>query len=108
MEEDVKEETQEKEAQPEAKETVEKTEKKEEIRATSLIDDANTAAERLEKANVKQEELLAKQEQLMAKEALGGRAEAGAQSEKKKPLSDLEYAKEFRKGNIDMEEVFPK
>jgi len=73
--------------------------------STKLIDDANSAAERLETANKKQEELLNKQEQIMAKQALAGRADAGQQSEKKEEVSDTEYAKMFREGKIPLTDV---
>lgn len=42
-----------------------------------VVERANVAAQRLEDANRKKEELLAREEQLYAKKLLGGRAEAG-------------------------------
>ena len=48
-----------------------------EIGKVGMIDRAIEAAERLEIANRKQEELLMRQEELMAKQALGGFSEAG-------------------------------
>lgn len=52
-------------------------------KTVGLVEGANVAAERLETANKKQEELLDRQEELMAKQALGGRTEAGQQQEEK-------------------------
>ena len=68
---------------------------------TTLVDEANTAAERLEKANERKTELLRQEEELMAKKALGGRAEAG--QVEKKELTPQEYADEVMKGNIPKE-----
>ena len=76
--------------------------------STKLIEHANEAAERLEKANAKQEELLIKQEELMAKQALGGRTEGGILKEKDKPISDKDYAKMFRDGEIPLSDVLQK
>ena len=76
-------------------------------KATSLIDDAHSAAKRLEEANKKQEELLNRQEQIMAKQRLGGRSEIN-KIEKPAPLSDKEYAEKFRRGEIPLDEVLPK
>lgn len=104
MEEDVKEETQEKETQPEAEETVEKTEEKEK----SLAEELREEREKLEKERKKVKAENDRTEILKAKEALGGRAEAGGEAEKKEPLSDREYAEKFRRGEIDMSEVLPK
>jgi len=56
-----------------------------------LIDKANSAAERLEKANKKQEELILRQEEITAKQMLSGRADAGQTSEKKEE-TDKEYS----------------
>ena len=66
-------------------------------KASTLVDDANTAAERLEKANERKAELLRQEEELMAKKALGGRAEAG-----QAPVVKEETAIEYR-DRIDKE-----
>ena len=47
---------------------------------TALVDGAHTAAERIEAANKKLEELLNRQEDLDAKRRLGGTTEAGGES----------------------------
>ena len=51
--------------------------KEEKEQKPTLIDDADKAAERLEKANKEFSELLKRQEQLAAREKLGGRTSAG-------------------------------
>jgi len=63
-----------------------------EPQATGLIDGANAAAERLEKANQKQEELITRQEELTAKQMLAGTADAGKEPEVKEETA-AEYAK---------------
>jgi len=50
---------------------------KEEVEDTSIVAKANEAADRLEKANAKQEELLNRQAEQYAKERLGGQTDAG-------------------------------
>ena len=69
-------------------------------KATTLVDEANAAAERLEKANERNAELLRQQEELMAKKALGGRSEAG-QTPVKKEIDAEQYAKDVLAGKID-------
>lgn len=69
---------------------------------TPMIDAANKAAERLEKANEEQKEILARQEELMAKNALGGKAEAGETNEKKEE-TPAEYAKRVMSGEVENE-----
>ncbi len=64
------------ETTPETKET-EEEEKVEEPTTTPLIDIANAAAERMEKANVETARLQKAQAERDAKEILGGRAAAG-------------------------------
>lgn len=57
-------------------------------------DAANAAAERLEKANEKKENLIAKAK-------LAGVAEAGQETKKKEPLSDIEYAEAMERGEVN-------
>lgn len=64
-------------------------------KTTPLIDIANVAAERMEKANLKTEELLNRQEQMDARRALGGRSEAGGEPAKKS--EDEEWAEDAKK-----------
>lgn len=77
-----------------------KTEQKTEVQNTSsLIEQALRAAERLEAANSKQEELLKKQELLQARSMLGGRSEAGIVVEKKEE-TPAEYTKRIMSGKL--------
>ena len=46
----------------------------------SMVEDANAAAERLEKANAEHERLILKEEKLIAEKALGGKTEAGSKA----------------------------
>ena len=66
-----------------------------------LIDKANIAAERLEKANEEQDRLLRRQEEMMAAQKLAGTAEAGIVKPKEPPMSDQDYAKALMKGDVD-------
>ena len=65
--------------------------------ASTLVDDANLAAARLERANKEQAKLLARQEALKVEQTLGGKAEAGPV---KTELSDEEYAKKVLAGEL--------
>ncbi len=69
--------------------------------STSLIENASAAAERLEKANAKQEELLNRQEEIMAKQTLAGRAEGGISEKPKEKLSDEDYATALLEGKVN-------
>lgn len=71
--------------------------------AAGLVDKAYSAAERLELANRKTEELLARQEALYSKQLLGGRADAGQQV---KPKTTEDIAQE--KADAVMQKWFPK
>ena len=71
------------------------------LETDSIIDRAHQAAERLEKANAKQEELLKKQEDLMARQVLAGRSEAGGEPAKKKQITDEEYAEKAISGEFN-------
>jgi len=66
-------------------------------KATSLVDDANTAAERLEKANERKTELLRQEEELEARKALGGRSEAGQAPVEPKEETPKEYRERIEK-----------
>lgn len=61
-----------------------------------MIDKANAAAERLEKANEERERLIVREEALRVKETLGGKAEAGQTQNKEQ--SDEDYAKQVMNG----------
>lgn len=60
------------------------------IKEPTPIEQANAAAERLEKANAKAEEI-------QVKARLGGVTDAGVEPEVPKEISDTEYMKEFVK-----------
>ena len=61
------------------------------------VKNINSAAERMEAANRKQEELLNRQEELLAKQKLMGRANAG--NSQKKEETPEEYADKVWKGD---------
>ena len=69
---------------------------------TSVIEDANQAAARLEKANKEHRELMEKQEQIYAQQKLGGRSEAGHVSEKPKEETPQEYANKVLHAQIPL------
>ena len=67
-------------------------------KSTPMIEAANEAAERLEKANLKNEELLAKQESLAVEKSLGGSAEAGAVAKEETPE---DYARKVMANEVE-------
>ena len=75
-------------------------------KATSPIDRANEAAERLEAANKQMQENLNRQEELYAKQQLEGKAEAG-KPEEKRDETPAEYRKrveaEIRAGKTEFD-----
>lgn len=71
------------------------------VEPIATIDKANEAAERLERANKKKEELLLREEKLEVNRRLGGTSEAGATKLKKKELSPEEYADLVMKGEVN-------
>lgn len=79
--------------------------KKEETKEekTTIIDDAKTAAERLEAANKETKELLKKAEDLEAKKILGGKSEAGEAPKKEEEISNKDYAKQALEGKFNDE-----
>ena len=64
------------------------------------IVDANAAAERMEEANKKTEELIERQEDFAAARAIDGKAEAGQGPAKKTPETDEEYVEKFKHGEV--------
>ncbi|KKL81881.1 hypothetical protein LCGC14_1990340 [marine sediment metagenome] len=64
---------------------------------TTLISQADLAAERLEKANERQAELLRQQEDLEARKALGGGSEAGQAPVEPKEETSKEYRERVEK-----------
>jgi len=71
------------------------------VEPIATIDKANEAAERMERANKKKEELLLREEKLEVNRRLGGTSEAGATKLKKKELSPEEYADLVMKGEVN-------
>jgi len=79
---------------------------KEEVKTPDLIDNANNAAERLEKANAQLDLLIAKQERMNVEHRLGGNTEAGSIG-KSQDERDLEEAKAFLRGTGLEKDAFP-
>jgi len=94
---DEKEETKEEKS----KTTEEDTGKGDKPQMPALIEQANTAAERLELANKKREEILQRQEELMAHQRLGGYSEAGMHEQKKEETAE-EYSDRVLKGEVNL------
>lgn len=65
-----------------------------------LIQKANEAAERIEKANKEMDELLKKQELLLAEQRLQGRSFAGGENQPKK-MTPEEYARAAMRGEVN-------
>ncbi len=70
-------------------------------KATTLVDDANTAAERMEKANERKSELLRQEQELEAKKTLSGKAEGEVKRPEPKKETDEEYADRVRSGEAN-------
>ncbi len=90
-------ETKEKTEEKKPEESTRDTKEGDKPKTSTLIDDANSAAKRLEEANERKAELLRQEEEFAAKRALGGRAEAG-----QTPVVKEETAIEYR-DRIDKE-----
>lgn len=91
----------EKETKQEPETPVETKNVRSEPETTPVIDNANTAAERMEAANKERKELLDREEAIMAKRRLGGTSEAGGQQAKKEPETDVEYAEKIMAGEAN-------
>ena len=74
-------------------------ETKEEKKPSAAVQKAIDAAERLEAANKKHEELLAREEELQVNRVLGGRGEVEPTPPKKEETAQ-EYAKRIMNGNV--------
>ena len=87
---------------PETTEEVseEKKEAADAVSPSNMVDNANDAAARLERANAKKEKLLDREEALRVKDALGGKAEATSQT---KEESDEDYAKKVMANDMEAE-----
>lgn len=68
------------------------------------IQEANEAAERIEKANKKFEELITRQEAMMVENKLSGKAEISEKKEEPKEETDAEYANRIMAGEADGKE----
>jgi len=110
MEEDVsqtgqgipKQETEEKvEEKTEEKPEVSPPVKREKEKTYNVIDEANKAAARIEKANREAQKLNEQRELLIAQERLGGVAEAGRVSLPEKEADPIEYAKKVWRGEAN-------
>ena len=77
------------------KEEDKKPDKEQEKAKPTLVDEANKAAERVEAANKKTEELLERQEKAVNEGILAGRADAG-DSGPKKETEDEKYKREAK------------
>jgi hypothetical protein len=71
-------------------------------KSTSIIEEANKAAERLERANAEQRMLLERNEEFIALQRLGGRTEGGQAPIPVKEESPQEYAKKILEGKIPL------
>ena len=89
------------EEQEEEKPTTENTGGRDKPATTPIIDKANEAAERMEKATAKMDEALTRQEQIIAFNKLGGTTEAGLMPDTPKVLSDTEYAEALQRGEVN-------
>lgn len=69
--------------------------------AASIVERAEQAAERMEKAQEEYAKLVARNEEITAKQRLGGKSDAGVQPEKSDDeLSDKEYMEKVLSGDI--------
>lgn len=94
----------------EKKDKNEDVEKEEKTRGnySKMIEDANAAAERLEKANEVHTDNLARQEKLQVQKFLGGETEAGGAPPKSEEDKQIDSARELLKGTGFDEQLFPK
>lgn len=74
-------------------------EQKTEVKEETLIDKANSAAERIEKANAQAAEILRKQEELFARQRLGGTTSSEPHEEVKEE-SPKEYKERVMSGKL--------
>ena len=66
-----------------------------------VIAEANQAAERIEAANIKAEEILGQQKELHAKTILSGKSEAGTTEVKEEEETAQQYAARILRGKND-------
>ena len=65
-----------------------------------VIEEANAAAERLEKATEEMRKENSRHEEIMARKVLAGETEAGSAPKKEKE-TDEEYVERFKRGEVD-------
>jgi len=82
------------------KTAVKDTDEGDKPKATTIVEQANEAAKRMETANTKREELIRQEQDIDAKRALGGETEGAKPEEKPKELTDVEYKDAVMKGEI--------
>lgn len=68
----------------------EDTKKGDKPEAATIVERAEQAAERMEKANEERKNILKREEENLAKQALGGKSR-GPSEESKKPMTDKEF-----------------
>lgn len=83
----------------ENKQETKKENKTESPTTQQLVERAEAAAQRIEEANAKQEELMNKQNEARARDILAGQSVKQAEPEKKE-MSKKDYANEILKGNL--------
>ena len=88
------------EEKPAEEKNKEEGEKSPDSGSQTMIDAAEDAAARLERANAKKEKLLDREEAMRVKKALGGKADAGSP----KVDSDEDYAKKVMAGDMNGKE----
>ena len=71
-------------------------------KSTELIDKANEAAARLERANIEHAKIVARQESMQIKETLGGKADAG---QPQKEATPGEYVKQVMAGEVKNDKI---
>ena len=106
MPEEKKEKIENKEAPSEDEKEEEEDEKEQGAAANELIDKANKAAERIEKANDELKINLAKQETMKVEDTLGGTTKAGTK-QKTEEEKEIEGAKELLKDTGLEDAAFP-
>ena len=88
-------------------EVKEEAPQEEEVKSQSMIDKANAAAERIEKANKTLSTSIAKMERMKTEEMLGGETETGHKKETDEEKED-EKARKMLKGTGYEDILFPK
>ena len=88
-----------KEEEQEQGNTETNTDKGNKFKTPKVITEANSAAERMEAANEKREELIAREEEMLANKHLQGEGEAGQESPKEE--TPREYTERVMSGELN-------